>query len=252
MSETQMPTPSTQTRWKRLFGVSGVFAIVLAVIWIAVAEMGSYLYRSGQPNTAIGYLLLFSQNQTLAASTWILWIVADVLLIPITIALYLALRHVNKGLAIAGAIFTLAFCIYDPLIAELQSLRLVSFSQAYVVAATDGAKASVIANASSIVNLLPVMTFLSFFVGSVGTLLFSIAMTKSSFRRATGIFGIISNMVAIIGSLYPILPNPPALVGLFFIISVPFVALWFLAVGAQLIRNRNEFWTKPVNPKQTE
>lgn len=236
MNENQKSS-STQTRWRRIFDISGILAIVLAAIWVAVSVMGSTLYKSGQPNTAIGYLQLFSHNQTLAASTWSLWIVADALLIPITIALYFALKHVNRTLAIAGAVFTLAFCIYDPLITELQSLRLVAFSQAYVSAVTEGAKSSIITNAAGIVNAMPVMTFLSFFVGSVGALLFSIAMIRSTFRKGTGAFGIVSNMVAIIGSLYPVLPNSPGLVGLFFVISVPLVAIWFILVGAQLLRN---------------
>ena len=247
MNKTQNPELPAKTRWKGLFHISGILSIVLAAIWVAVSYMGSTLYRLGQPTTTLGYLQVFSQNQTLAASTWSLWIVADALLIPITIALYLVLRRVNKSLAIAGAIFTLAFCIYDPLITELQSLRLVSFSQSYLVAATDGAKASIITNAASIVNGLPLMTFLSFFIGSVGTLLFSIVMMKSTFRKATAVFGIVTNMVAIIGSAYPLLANPPTIIGLFFVISVPLVALWFGIIGVQMQRRRNQFWKVAVN-----
>jgi hypothetical protein len=245
MNETQF----SETRWKGLFRIVGILTIVLGIAWIAVTRLTSTLHASGQPNTALGYLRVFSQNQALAASAWILWIIADVLLIPVTISLYLVLRHVSKSLAVAGAIFALAFCIYDPLVTELQSLRLVSFSQAYAVATTEAVKVSIVANATIIVNALPLMTFLSFFIGSVGTFLFSIAMTKSAFGKALGAFGIITNMTAIIGSLYPLLSNPPYIIALFFIISVPLVALWFISIGVIMLQKRNQFQAIAVNPR---
>ena len=240
MNETPKLKTVGETHWKGLFRIVGILTIMLGIAWIVVTRMTSTLYASGQPNTALGYLQLFSQNQMLAASAWILWIIADVLLIPVTIALYLVLRRVNKSIAVVGAIFALAFCIYDPLVTELQSLRLVSFSQGYVAATTDAVKASIVTNAITIVNALPLMTFLSFFIGSVGTLLFSIAMTKSAFGKALGAFGIITNMTAIIGSLYPLLSNPPYVIALLFIISVPLVALWFIIVGVIMLQKRNQ------------
>jgi hypothetical protein len=235
--ETKASEPSSESRWKSLLRTSGIFAILVGILWVAVTYMSNNLYRFNYPTTVIGFLQLFSQHQVLAASTWSTWIVADVLLIPVTIALYITLRGVNKSLAVGGAIFTLAFCIYDPLVSELQSLRLVGLSQTYMIAATETTKASVITNATSIVNALPMMTFLSFFVGSVGTLLFSIAMIKSNvFRRGTAVFGIITNMMAIIGA-FSAIGVTSLIVELLFLFSVPAVALWLILTGGQLLRH---------------
>jgi hypothetical protein len=227
---------SVAPRWSKLLHISGILAIIMGIIWVAVNFMGMALYRSGLPTTASGFLQLFSQHQALAATTWSLWIVADIILIPITIALYIVLKPVSKSLALGGALFTLAFAIYDPLVSELQSLRLVGYSQDYVAASTVSAKASIIANATPIANALPLMTFISFFL-TIGPLLFAIAMTKScQFRKGTAIFGIATSLMAEIGA-FSALGVSSTFVAYCFIICVPAVALWFILVGGQMIRN---------------
>jgi len=224
----------------------------MGILWVAVSYMSLILYRSGLPTTAIGFLQLFSQHQALAATTWSLWIVADVILVPITIALYIILKPVSKSLAVGGAILTLAFCIYDPLVSELQSLRLVGYSQAYLAATTEAAKASVITNATGIVSTLPLMTFISYFL-TVGPLLFAIAMVESDqFKRGTAVFGVVTNFMAVIGAFNAVGVSS-IIVGLLFIVSVPAVALWFILVGAQMIRNYRKTaaaMTQPATLKQ--
>lgn len=161
---------------------------------------------------------------------------ADIIFVPITVAFYIILKPATKNLAVGGAILTLAFCIYDPLVSELQSLRLVSYSQAYMIATTESSKASVITNATGIVNALPLMTFISYFL-TIGPLLFAIAMLKTnSFRRGTAVFGIVTNMMAVIGA-FNALGVSSTIIGLFFLVSVPAVALWFIIVGGQMLRH---------------
>jgi len=245
-------TPSVGPRWMRLLHSSGILAIIMGIIWVMVAYMALALYRFNLPTTTPGFLQLFSQHQILAASTWSLWIVADIVLVPVTIALYVILKPVSKNLALCGAVLTLAFCVYDPLVSELQSLRLVGYSQAYIAATTESAKASVIANATGIVNALPFMTFISYFL-SIGPLLFAIAMLRSnSFRQGTAVFGVVTNMMAVIGAFNAIGVNS-LIVGLFFIVSVPTVALWFILVGGQMLRHfpKATSTTRGSAPKQT-
>ncbi len=233
---TKTSTPLMASRTRGLLHGSGILAIIMGIIWVAVAYMSMALYQGGLPTTTTGFLQLFSQHQALAASTWSLWIVADVILVPITVALYIILKPVSKSLAVGGAILTLAFCIYDPLVSELQSLRLVGYSQAYTAAATEAAKASIITNATSIVNALPLMTFISYFL-TIGPLLFSIAMVKSNqFRRGTAVFGVITCIMGVVGAFNAIGVST-TIVGIFFIVSVPAVALWFILVGAQMRRH---------------
>ena len=220
-----------------LLRISGILAIIMGILWVAVSYMEHESLPTGYQPPLSGFLQLFSQHQALAATTWSLWIVADIILVPITIALYIILKPVSKSLAVGGAILTLAFCIYDPLVSELQSLRLVGYSQAYMTATTEAAKASVITNATGIVNALPLMTFISYFL-TVGPLLFAIAMVKSNqFRRGTAVFGVVTNHDGSNWSLQCYSESVlPSLV-CFFIVSVPAVALWFIIVGGQMLRH---------------
>jgi len=236
MNKSFEPSISGVQRWNGLLRNGGVLAIIMGVIWVAVNFMAMTLYRSGQPTTAIGYLQLFSQHPALAATTWSLWIMADIMMIPLTAALYITLKPASKTLALGGAIMSLAFCIYDPLVSEWQSLRLVSYSQAYAVATTESAKASIVANATWIANALPLMTFISFFL-TIGPLLFAIAMIKSSqFRKGTAVFGIATSLMAEIGA-FAAIGVTSYIVGLLYVICVPAVALWFILVGGQMLRH---------------
>ena len=124
---TETPAPS----WRSLYRASSVLFILTGIIWVAVWRMARLLYSSGVPVYPTAYLQLISKNQALAAATWSLWIVADLLVIPPIISLYLILRNTNKTLALIGTALTLLFPVFDISVSELNSLGLVSLAHGY-------------------------------------------------------------------------------------------------------------------------
>ena len=225
---------SLDPKRKSLFMASSILLVSTGVIWAVVARLSMLLYPSGVPTGAESYLKLVSQNQVLAASDWSLWIVADLLIVLPTIALYFVLSPTNKTLALVGTALALVFPIYDIPVSELNSLMLVSLAHGYANAPTAALQAPYIAAAASRVAALPVETFVSFAL-SIGFLVLSFAMLKSVFRKGIAILGIVANGAAVVGSVSALVPASGVL-GLLFFISVPAGGLWLILVGFQLHR----------------
>jgi len=222
-------------QWGGLFRVSGILLIITAVIWTIVTWAARSLYSTGYPSTPEAYLQLVSQHQLLANMTWILWIIADLLLMAPTVVMYLLLRPFNRTLALIGSLFAMFFNIYDVCTSELNSLTLVQLSQGYASATTEAMKAAYVAAAGYGYYALPIQTVLSFAIGTFGYLLWCVPMFKSMFRRFTAIFGMFWCVVGLIGSLAPLYPSN-ALINMCQFLCVPAVGLWFVMVGVQLYR----------------
>ena len=245
MSETKLerrfvkdPTEATETpapSWRSLYRASSVLFILTGIIWVAVWRMTRLLYFSGVPVDPTAYLQLISKNQALAAGSWSLWIVADLLVVPPIVSLYLILRNTNKTLALIGTALALLFPVFDISVSELNSLVLVSLAQGYSSATTTAAQAPYSAAATYGLALLPLETFMSYAL-SIGLFVLSVAMLNSFFGRSTAIFGIITMGMATVGSVSALIPSSLAL-GLLFFVSLPAAALWLIVVGAQLYRH---------------
>jgi hypothetical protein len=221
--------------WRGLYRLSGILLILTAIIWSFVFQAARILYSSGYPADPASYLRLVAQHQGLASLTWALWIVADLLLMAPTIALYLVLKPANRTLALLGALFAMFFNIYDICVTELNSLTLVSLSHGYTLAASESLRAAFLAAATYGYQALPIQTVLSFATGTLGYLLWCIPMLKSPFRRGTAIFGAGMCGIALIGSAAPLFPASLVL-ALCQMIAVPACALWFILLGIQLYR----------------
>jgi hypothetical protein len=221
--------------WAGLYCASGILLIITAVLWTVVSRTASVLYASGYPGDPAAYLQLVSQHKALAAITWSLWIVSDLLLMAPTIALYIILQRSNRTLALLGSIFAMFFNIYDVCVTELNSLTLVKLSQGYASATTEALKATFVSAAAYGYYALAIQTVLSFAIGTFGYLLWCVPMAKSIFRRGTAIYGAIVMVVALVGSAAPMFPSS-IILGLCQFICVPACALWFILVGLRLFR----------------
>lgn len=228
--------PIVERHWRGFYSVSSILLIATAVVWFAVSWSARALYASGYPTDAAGYLDLISHHQVLASVTWSLWILADFLLLAPTVALYVVLNRYNRTLALLGSLLAMFFNIYDVCVTELGSLTLVSLSHAYANAAPGALRSSIVQAATYGYYALPIQTVLSFAIGSIGYLLWSIPMLKGTFRRWTAIFGAIMSLIGIVGAVAPLFPSS-VILGVCQFVCVPGVALWFVFVGVQLYRH---------------
>ncbi|MGD0716583.1 MAG: DUF4386 family protein [Halobacteriota archaeon] len=226
----------TDQSWKGLYHLGRILLVLVCIGGLTASTMGRALYSLGYPSNATVYLQLVSQKQLLANSLWSLWILIDFLLIAPSIALYLILRRDNRTLALVGTLLSLFYIFYDISVTELNSLTLVSLSQGYASATTDALRATYVAAATYGYAALPLQTVLSFGVGAVGWLLWSVVILKEhTFHRWTGVFGIIVNVIGIIGAAAP-LALTSYILGLCQFLAVPLTGLWFIIIGVALFR----------------
>jgi hypothetical protein len=220
--------------WKGLYSVSGILLILNAVLSLVAAYAIRILYTPGYHDPA-SYLQLVSQNQQLASISWSLWIVIDILPLPIIVAMYIILQRYNRTLALLGSLFALFYAIYDVSATELNSLTLVSLSHGYALATTEAVKASFVAAATYGYYALPLQTVLSFAIGPIGYLLWCIPMAKSFFGRWNAIIGVIVSVIGLLGAAAPVVPSS-AFLGWSAFLCVRLIAIWTIILGVMLFR----------------
>lgn len=168
--------------WKQLYWVSGILLILTAILSLIAAFASRILYTGGYHDPE-SYLQLVSQNQQLGYFTWSMWIVIDILPLPIMIAMVIILQWYNRTLALLGGLFALFYAIYDVAATELNSLTLVSLAHEYALATTEVIRASIVAAATYGYYDLPFHTVISFVLGPIGYILLCVPMAKSFFGR---------------------------------------------------------------------
>ena len=231
------PAEPADQEWKGLYCAGGIMGILTGIAGLASSRMGYLLYSGGYPSGPMAYLDLVSQQHVRANTLWSLWILNDFLGFVPSIAVYLVLRHANRPLALVGTLFVFFYLFYDISITELNSLTLVSLGQGYASAPTDAAKAAYVAAATYGYAALPLQTVLSFGVGAIGWLLWSVVILqgRTIFSRWMGILGVIVNVIGIIGAAAPIVPAS-FILGVSQFFAVPLTAIWAIIIGTRLYR----------------
>jgi hypothetical protein len=238
MAKIEKENMRREPSWRGLYRVSGVLAVITGIGGLIATLGGATLYKSGYPSNATAYLQLVSQHQMLANGLWSLWILGDFLGLAPTVALYLILRHYNRTMALVGSLIAAVYLFYDISVTELNSLTLVSLSQGYVNATTDALRASYVAAATYGYAALPLQTVLSFGVGSVGWLLWCVPMAKSLLGRRTAVFGVVVNVIGIIGAAAPVVTS--SILGWLQFLAPPLIGVWFIVIGFQLYRHNSQ------------
>ncbi|HVM70429.1 MAG TPA: DUF4386 family protein [Anaerolineales bacterium] len=245
--QSAMSEKSNKVGWRNLYLASGILLILTPILSFVVAYMGRILYTPSYPSDPASYLQLISQRQGLATASWIIWIIADFLLLLPSVALYILLHRYNRTLALLGSLISIFYIIYDVSVTELNSLTLVSLGHAYAAATNETLQSSFAAAATYGYYALPLQTVLSYAIGSIGWILWCVPMTKSFFGRWTAIFGVIVNITGILGAAYPLIPTSFFL-GLCQFMCVRLIAVWFFIMGVQLLRHLHRLPKDDVDP----
>jgi hypothetical protein len=217
--------------WKGLYrwgGMSAMLAGVLSFIGIALA------FRIGAlPSGGEAVLKYLSGQTTLAYTIYGLIILGDILGVPFLLALYLALKGVNKNAMLAATGFTGLGLVLDLGVTVISWIGLITLSQNYAAATTDAQRAAYVAVADYALAVIAVSgPIFSLVISSIGTLIVSLVMLKGIFNKATAYLGIAASIV---GLVYGISVFGPALT-ILFIIAILLSGIWYLLLGSRLYR----------------
>jgi hypothetical protein len=217
--------------WKGLYkwgGVSAVLGGVLVFICVALAfALGS------PPSGGQAVLNYLSGKTTLAYTLYGLFIVADMLTVPVVLALYLALKRVNKNAMLAAAVFAGLGTILDLGVTTISWIGLITLSQNYAAATSSVQSAAYVAAANYVLAVTAVSApIFSIVISSIGALIISLVMLKGIFNKATAYMGIAASIV---GFIYGISVFGPSLT-IFLIIAFLLNGIWYLLLGYRLYR----------------
>jgi len=221
------PDPS----WKGLYRAGGISAFLYIVLLIVPIVL---IFTTKQPPTSDGAAILqyIASNKVVYITELVLFLAPSVLAMIVFLALYMALKHLNKSLAAIGALIAIASQIIGLAYSSSpQSLNgaLVLLSSQYMEATTAIQKAAYAAAAESLMAMANSVSA-SGILFSIGILIISLVMLRGVFNRGIAYLGVATGTIAVFSETF----RPVIGVGyiVFFILEV----IWLIAVGWKLYR----------------
>lgn len=220
------PDPS----WGSLYragGVSAILFVVLVLVAIVLVVVAPPPLNSDGATT----LQYVASHKVLYLIEQALWLAPSVFALVVFLALFQALKHLNKSYAAIGA---LAGIVSWALTLALPTTGggapvLVDLSDHYM-AATTAAQQTAFATAAEVFIAENNITSAVGILTPVGILILSLVMLKGVFPRGVAYLGIVTGGLGIVSeALRPILGPGYFVYGLL-------LPLWFLAIGWQLYR----------------
>lgn len=221
------PDPS----WRDLYRAGGVSAFLYIALLIVPIVL---IFTTKQPPISGGAATLqyIASNKVVYITELVLFLAPSVLAMIVFLALYMALKHLNKSLAAIGALIAIASQIiglaYN---SSPQSLNgaLVLLSSQYMAATTAIQKAAYAAAAESLVAMANAVSA-SGILFSIGILIISLVMLQGVFHKGTAYLGVITGTIAIFSEAF----RP--VIGIGYIVFFLLEVIWLIAVGWKLFR----------------
>jgi hypothetical protein len=215
--------------WKSLYKAGGAAALISAV-FIPIQMIVFIAWPPPLNGTAGDWFRLFQTNRLIGLIDLDLLLVADnVLLIPILLALYVALRRASESLmAIATALGIIGIVLF---ITSNPAIEILSLSDHYAAAATDAQRATFLAAGQAVLAGWQGTAFqVGYLLSSVAGIAIPVVMLRSPiFGKATAYLGILANAIGL-GLYLPV-------IGIFLaLFSVVFLELWYILLGRRLLQ----------------
>lgn len=220
-------TNARDSRLHWLYKVAGMSALVTALL--IVVQMIVFIIWP-PPSTAIDTFKLFQENTLLGfLALDILYVIDNVLLIPILLALYVSLRKTNESFMLIGV--ALGFIGIASLFASNPAANMNFLSGQYAAAATDAQRTLFLAAGEAMLAIFSGTAYhISLILGSVALVIIPIVMLQSKiFSKATAYMGILANVLAL-GFYVP-------KIGIYILLfSVIFLFVWYILITRRLFQ----------------
>ena len=160
-------------------------------------------------------------------------VVTDLLFVPFGLALYLALRAINRDVMLVATAFVLLFVVLDLAVTWTNYAALIALGDAYSAATTDAQRATYIAAASypSAVLKSTLEGVYSIVTLGIGILMIGVVMRGSVFGRAAAYLGIATGTLAIVSVVGALVVSAVSTV---VILASVLTTVWALLVGYRL------------------
>jgi hypothetical protein len=247
--QNQAGNENTETQWKSLYGVGGAAALIAGVLFRRNLGVEISLFsKYPPPDTVIGWFTLLQNNRFLGIFYLNFFDVIDYVLVGLMfLALYTALKHVNKSyMAIAAVLSFVGIAAY---IASNTALSMSSLSDQYAAATTDAQRDMILAAGQAMLAINDcsnpgthpsTAVYMSLLLIAIAGMITSVVMLRSdTFNRATPYLGILAStfdLAYCIGFVFV----PSMDVDLVAVFTIPAAGLllmiWHILIGRSLLQ----------------
>jgi hypothetical protein len=220
-------TEAADSRWNWLYRLGGAAGLIMvAIIPLQVA----IFIVSPPPSTVVGWFTLFQKSTLLGLLSFeVLFVVYGALSIPMSLALYVALRRTSESFTALYLALTVAGVA--ALFVARPAFDMLYLSHQYAAATNEAQRSVFLAAGEAMLAVFHGTAFhVSYVLGSLNGLIISGVMLKSSiFSKATAYVRILSSVLDF--AIY--VPT----IGIFIsIFSVVLLAIWNILVARRLFQ----------------
>jgi hypothetical protein len=222
--------PGPDPSWGDLYWVGGLAGLLAGAMYIVAAIL---IFTTPSVPTAGGAetLLYIASHRSLYILKQILWLAPSVLAMVVFLALYPALKQVNKSYAAIGAVLgtsAWALSLAWPTTGEGAPV-LVSLSDSYAAAATD-VERTAFATAAEVLIATEAIPAAIGVLQTIGILVISLVMVGGGFPKSVAYLGVGTGTIGIVSEALI------SILGIAYAIYGVLVMVWFLVIGWQLYR----------------
>ncbi len=217
----------------KLYYLTGIAAIILGVSYVLIIVL--YIISGAPPADLASKLNHMASHQTEWWGILLLSVITDLFFIPISVCLFLLLKHIGRSMVMTGAVLLVIFVVLDLAITWPNYSAMITLGQKYVIT-TDATQKQALLTAAYYPSEILDSRLLGIYIiliPSIGILLIGLIMLRSTFNKATSYTALGSGVLGIIAVIGPLLYEP---LGLTIILGSTFTLIWSILVGIKLIQ----------------
>jgi hypothetical protein len=218
---------------KWLYRVGGISALLLGIGYIITIPL--YVHVGAPPSGGEAWLTYLVGKTTVWWAILGLSVLTDVLFVPVALALYLALKGVNRNAMLLATAFVGLFIVLDLAVTWSNYASLITLSGKYAAVTNGAQRAAYVAaaNYASAVLASSLEAVYSILVLSVGILLIGLVMRKGVFGKGTAYLGVVTGILGIVTVVGPFFVSALSVT---IIVTSVLTTVWVLLVGYRLYR----------------
>ena len=224
---TQMTAADDDADAPGLYQIGGLSAIALGVGYVVIVAL--YVSVGAPPNDGEAWLRYLSDKTAVWWAILGLSVLTDFLFLPVTFALFGALKGISRNAMRLSATLMGLFVVLDLAVTWSNYASLLTLSDRYAAATTDVQRAGYIAAANYAAALLASRLFVVYAIVVLSSSIFIIGlvMLKGVFSRTTVYLALITGVLGIVSL---------AGWGVTIILNAVFATVWIFFVGFRLCR----------------
>ncbi len=217
--------------WSGLYRAGGVSVVLYIVLGLIAPVVLLFTMPSAPSAGGAATLQYIASNRLGYIIEQVLFSVPSVFAMVVFMALYMALKHLNKSytaiatlVAIVGQVLALASPVTGG-----GALSLVSLSDQYVAATTPAQHTAFATAAESFIALNTIVGAGGILFG-IGILIISLVMLKGVFQKGIAYLGIVTGALGIVSEAFR------NMLGFGYLVYWVLFVIWFIAIGWKLYR----------------